>query len=967
MDPRTTERVERWDSRPFADGYDGLSDLADREFSGAVTAAGTWLFMLNGRIVGIVDGTIEDFDGATGTTYEAPDPALPLLCSMEETGGETRAKYYTNETPLEEVDNTLSSGSFTGYVELSEGVLSGDYYAVYYGGRRMAAAYIGNAQRLLTGEEAFERAADEVGIYEVVDVDVDVTDVPGGEDPSPTETAPANGETGLETADGEPTATDAETDEATDSGATTPSPASRSSPSTSITDTDTTAETGSVAEAEGTTDDVTTGSERTVESSSPSTSATTDDEAVDQRFGIDLESRSDTGAEPEPEPESELESDPASNPDSTLEETPDGITTADGESAESAPPGITDDLSEPLVDEATDTSTNETDVSESEPDGPSDDEGTTASARAADENVDSTPVDEAETDRSPSSSTSTSTSSSPNPDDLEAAAEELSESGVPWSSDSGVDANSNANSNSNSDSSPSSETNTGPGTPTAEEIDLTVDEIANADESTAELEERFKQEEQWRETRSIPSIDPDKTAESAAPQSNRRGAKKRTRKQQKRTQRRSRGRSSTDTGQSPDRDSESGPSAESRAESGSGSDSRTSAGSETSSPTRTDAERTDRTAQSQSSPGGRPDTGQQSQPDAATRQSSRSRSGAGARSPADSDALESDMLEREDKIDRLTQQVDDLEQRRDELETKAADLEHERDRLESENQELTETVERLESRIEELETELERVRSADATGAVAEATDARGTELSPQQALAGTNLFVRYGSKSQPTLEAAHDGDVDAASVNSNLLLEHHTQFDETDVSVDGVPYEEFLASTMEYQFVDWLTGTLLYEIRDTGHATSLGDLYDVIPRIDRAELHASISLEDDDTDEVPDQVTFDVVAFDKRGTPLVAANLNDSRDPATREMLIELEETASAVNANFPDLGAAIVVTSSFFDPGALEIAEQATSGGFLSRGSKLSYVNLSRKQGYHMCLVESRSGGFHMNVPEL
>ena len=178
MDPRTRERVERWDTRPFAGGLSSLEALVDGEFSGAVEAGTTWLFVLNGRIVGVVGGSIDDALESSGTTYVAPDPALPLLCSMEERGGETRAKYYTNETPLSEVDRKLQGASFTGYVELSEQVLSGDYYLVYYGGRRMAVAYIGNAQRLHTGEEAFERADDEVGIYEVIDVDVDVTDLP---------------------------------------------------------------------------------------------------------------------------------------------------------------------------------------------------------------------------------------------------------------------------------------------------------------------------------------------------------------------------------------------------------------------------------------------------------------------------------------------------------------------------------------------------------------------------------------------------------------------------------------------------------------------------------------------------------------------------------------------------------------------------------------------------------------------
>ncbi|WP_232688610.1 DUF7527 domain-containing protein [Halobacterium zhouii] len=179
MQAHTVDRVESWDSRPFSDGVRDLRDLADDDFSGAAVADGTWLFMLNGRVVGVYEGEIEDFEDASGTVYDAPHPSLPLLFSMQERGGETQAKYYTNDTPLSEVDGTLTDGNFTGYVELSENVLSGDYYVVYYGGRSMSAAFIGASEELVAGDDAFERANDEVGVYEVRKTPVNVTSLPG--------------------------------------------------------------------------------------------------------------------------------------------------------------------------------------------------------------------------------------------------------------------------------------------------------------------------------------------------------------------------------------------------------------------------------------------------------------------------------------------------------------------------------------------------------------------------------------------------------------------------------------------------------------------------------------------------------------------------------------------------------------------------------------------------------------------
>ena len=240
MNARTAEQVDGWPSQPFSGGYGGLHELAGSDFSGAVSANGAWLFMLNGHAIGVADGPLEAFDGASGTAYSAPDDALPLLFAMLERGGEKRGQYYTERTALSDVDRTLAQGGFTGYVELSENVLSGDYYVVYYGGNAMHAAFVGQADRLLTGEEAAERANDEVGLYDVVAVDLSILDLPepaGGADEAVGVASPASNGTGGEStpddrsgdaAEGppidEPTADD-RSDAATGARASEPSPA----------------------------------------------------------------------------------------------------------------------------------------------------------------------------------------------------------------------------------------------------------------------------------------------------------------------------------------------------------------------------------------------------------------------------------------------------------------------------------------------------------------------------------------------------------------------------------------------------------------------------------------------------------------------------------------------------------------------------------------------------------------------
>jgi len=299
---------------------------------------------------------------------------------------------------------------------------------------------------------------------------------------------------------------------------------------------------------------------------------------------------------------------------------------------------------------------------------------------------------------------------------------------------------------------------------------------------------------------------------------------------------------------------------------------------------------------------------------------------------------------------------------RDDLRERVGELESERDRIRSERDDLQSEVERLETERDDLETEVEEIEEEFGAAGAAE------RRMSAGEALDQTNLFVRYESKGQATLESAHAGNASRQEVGENLGLEYHTQFETDAVSVGGQPFDEFLRNTIQYQFVTWVINDLLYEIRDTGKTAALQELYDAIPRIDRAELNGTISAEyTEDAQERRSQESFDVVVRDRMGNPLMVANLNDSRQAASESMMSALVTASSHVGESDDALAASFLVTSSFFEPAALETAADATSGGLLNRDKRESFVKLARKRGYHLCLVEAREDKFHLAVPEL
>ena len=272
---------------------------------------------------------------------------------------------------------------------------------------------------------------------------------------------------------------------------------------------------------------------------------------------------------------------------------------------------------------------------------------------------------------------------------------------------------------------------------------------------------------------------------------------------------------------------------------------------------------------------------------------------------------------------------------------------------------------RYEARIEELEAKLESLRAErDALERRLESADApTGESMSPEAALAETRLFVRQRTRGEGALSDAHDG-ADRETVVSNLRIEYHTTFDDAGVSVAGEPFETWLRASDAYAFVEWLATELLFEIRAADRPEAIRPLYDALPDIDRIGFEETIAVGDGTEGR---EIGFDIVARDKSGHPLVVAAFDRGRDPTYADAVEPFVADATDVCAAHETLAGAVAITSSYFESDAMSVVGEATSSSLLSRSRYRSYVKLSRANGYHLCLVESREGSFNLTVPEL
>lgn len=288
-------------------------------------------------------------------------------------------------------------------------------------------------------------------------------------------------------------------------------------------------------------------------------------------------------------------------------------------------------------------------------------------------------------------------------------------------------------------------------------------------------------------------------------------------------------------------------------------------------------------------------------------------------------------------------------------------LERERDALEAERDNLLEEREHLNTRITQLQERISDLESASTSSSTSSTTTSDSAELVPEKALSGTSLFVRYHNQNRATLTDTYRGEAAPEEVNDNLTLEHHTSFDAENTVVGNESYEQFLTDSIEFDVVSWVVRDLLHVIYNAGYEDDLSELYDYIPDIDRAALHARNTVNGT-------SIYFDVVCFDKRGDPLLVINIHDSNEPTTEAELETLLDDASVAASQWPVTGA-LLVTTSYFESDALTVADDATAGGggLFGSSNRANYVRLSRKSGFHLCLVEARQRQFHVAMPDL
>lgn len=165
--------VQSWRSRSFEPAE--ISTVQSENLSGILKVGELWSLIVSGQHVVTAHRDDGDwvplapddmeFTAEDAKLYESPDDESAALLACRVAQADSGDTYYTEDQPIDQIDELLEEQSFDGYIKMDENTMTGTHYISYVDGDRYVFTDANTADEPLTGDEAYTRMCSEVAIY----------------------------------------------------------------------------------------------------------------------------------------------------------------------------------------------------------------------------------------------------------------------------------------------------------------------------------------------------------------------------------------------------------------------------------------------------------------------------------------------------------------------------------------------------------------------------------------------------------------------------------------------------------------------------------------------------------------------------------------------------------------------------------------------------------------------------------
>lgn len=164
--------IDLWNKKEY-DRSQLKENINDKK-SFIIENKGIYLIVYKGTLISVTDSdnlelvkpqdVNEKFEDSDSFNIRIPNiPELVKVIGLESLNYTEIESFYTEEMPIDKIDQKLSENSFDGYISISENTISGSHYIMYHNGER--SCITDKKSEYLTNEESYDRALSYAGVY----------------------------------------------------------------------------------------------------------------------------------------------------------------------------------------------------------------------------------------------------------------------------------------------------------------------------------------------------------------------------------------------------------------------------------------------------------------------------------------------------------------------------------------------------------------------------------------------------------------------------------------------------------------------------------------------------------------------------------------------------------------------------------------------------------------------------------
>lgn len=233
-------------------------------------------------------------------------------------------------------------------------------------------------------------------------------------------------------------------------------------------------------------------------------------------------------------------------------------------------------------------------------------------------------------------------------------------------------------------------------------------------------------------------------------------------------------------------------------------------------------------------------------------------------------------------------------------------------------------------------------------------------DISEKQAINKTRIKIQYPINTRTLKQAVENPNKSVTDIINKLHMNPKPTFDKKKSLVNGIEYDEFIKSTVNYKFLIWLVNDFYPNLLEPESPNVVGVKH-MISRIEGLYNNANLK-----TDNIKTQV-YDGIIYERDGDPTGVLKIFDSETTVSLSDIQDIVSDLKPISNGMSQALNIFILSKDTYDPGIRkDINGIISDGGIIRKEDKDALIRTQNGGEMHICLFESYNDTYSLIYPD-